>query len=594
MAAVSRDITDSRSQRGTYCGTIAVVSQSGKLPGPGRQTAPDLKTLNTLGATDSIEIQPDEPAWRIIRSTNLIRLLIAAALLAVFFGLSSPPVVGARLPIVFGATTFAYLAYALLMIPLTRGRWLPVRVQIYQQVVVDIVVLIVLMHASGGISSGLGGLLIIFVAAALLTRPKESPYFIPALAVIGILAEQAFSQWAGTTAASQFTASGLLGAMIFLIPLISGPLAKRLSDSEALLEQRGVDLANLSRLNQYIVQHLRESIVALDGNDRIRLINESAAKLLGCRQDVVELHLTAVSPILANRISEWRARTFPAQGQDIRMTSGDGSSVLNINVAPMTHDGDGPPPLLIFIEDTSLLAERVQQSKLASLGRLSASIAHEIRNPVGAMSHAGQLLSESVADNQGQQRLVDIIVSHSARVSTIIENILQLSRRDTGARERLRLQPWLHLFAKEFLETLALNEGELAIAPTDEDLEVLIDTSHLRQVLWNICENAVKYASDSGGINVELTAGRVAPSGRPYLDIADRGAGITSEMAEHIFEPFFTAREGGTGLGLFISRELCELNRAALSYRPRPGGGSVFRIVFSDPERWGVEGQVHE
>ncbi len=547
--------------------------------------------MDRINDPELVDAQADEPAWRIIRSTNLIRLLIGALLLGAFLGLNDPPVVGTRLPILFGATTAAYLAYSILMTPLIRARWLPVTFQIYQQVIVDIAAVIILMHASGGINSGIGGLLVIFVAAALLARPSNSPYFVPALGALALLAEQAFSQISGTTTASQYTASGLLGAIVFLIPLITGPLAKRLSDSEALLAQRGVDLANLSRLNNYIVQHLRESILALDSGDRIRLINESAAQLLGCSQEVAGMHLTAVSPLLANRIAEWRARTLPTAQQEIRMTRADGDSVLNINVAPMGQDADTPPPLLLFIEDTSLMAERVQQSKLASLGRLSASIAHEIRNPVGAMSHAGQLLAETTKDDDSQKRLVDIIVNHSSRVSTIIDNILQLSRRDTGARERLVLEPWLQQFANEFIETLNLNEDELSFRVSDPNLAVLIDPTHLRQVLWNICENAVKYASDTGGISVEMRAGRVETSGRPFLDIADRGSGISADHAEHIFEPFFTAQHGGTGLGLFISRELCELNRAALSYRPREPQGSVFRIVFSDPGRWVTEGQ---
>ena len=118
------------------------------------------------------------------------------------------------------------------------------------------------------------------------------------------------------------------------------------------------------------------------------------------------------------------------------------------------------------------------------------------------------------------------------------------------------------------------------------DLVVRVDPSQLHQVLWNLCDNAVKYASETGGILVELHAGRVEAQGRPYLEVRDHGLGVDPATAEQIFEPFFTARSGGTGLGLYISRELCELNRATLLYLDRPGGGSIFRIVFSDPDRW--------
>lgn len=546
--------------------------------------------MNTIiKAESALEPASQDLAWRIIRSTNLIRFLVGAVLLGVFLGINDPPVVGTRFPLVFGALATAYLAYSVFTFALVRSQWLPVTFQTYQQVTVDIVVLTVLMHASGGINSGIGGLLIIFVAAAVLTRPTQNLYVLPALAAIALLTEQLFSQLSGTTTASQYTASGLLGAIVLAIPLIAGPLSRRISENEILLAQRGVDLANMSRLNQYIVQHLRESILALDSNDEVRLINESAAQLLGAPPESSGIALAEFSPELAAKVSTFRDRTLSELGTNAQMTSRDGSSVINISFAPLAHPESEAPPLLIFLEDTSLLAERVQQSKLASLGRLSASIAHEIRNPVGAMSHAGQLLAESIDSNESQQRLIDIILSHSARVSTIIENILQLSRRDTGQREQLTLLPWLSQFADEFVRTLELNESELVIARGDIEMTVLIDPSHLRQVLWNLCDNAVKYASDSGGILVEISAGRVESSGRPYLDVADHGSGIPDHMIDHIFEPFFTAQKGGTGLGLFISRELCELNRAALSYRPNDGKGSIFRIVFSDPTRWSNE-----
>ena len=110
--------------------------------------------------------------------------------------------------------------------------------------------------------------------------------------------------------------------------------------------------------------------------------------------------------------------------------------------------------------------------------------------------------------------------------------------------------------------------------------------SHLRQVLWNLCDNAVKYASETGGILVELQAGRTQRTGQPYLEVLDQGHGVDPATIDKIFEPFYTARKGGTGLGLYISRELCELNRATLVYQAREPAGSVFRIVFADPNRW--------
>jgi two-component system sensor histidine kinase PilS (NtrC family) len=232
------------------------------------------------------------------------------------------------------------------------------------------------------------------------------------------------------------------------------------------------------------------------------------------------------------------------------------------------------------------MAERVQQSKLAALGRLSASIAHEIRNPVGAMSHAGQLLAESPNLSSDDRRLTDIIQNNSERVSTIINNVLQLSRREATKPTRLSLGDWLDEFLPEFSQTMQVPVEQIGVHEASGDLEVRFDPSHLHQVVWNLCDNAIRYADPRDGIKVEIKLGRLTPSYRPYLEVADRGSGIEPAAAERIFEPFFTDRKGGTGLGLFISRELCQLNRAILLYEPRSGGGSLFRIVFSDPQRW--------
>jgi len=232
---------------------------------------------------------------------------------------------------------------------------------------------------------------------------------------------------------------------------------------------------------------------------------------------------------------------------------------------------------------------RVQQSKLASLGRLSASIAHEIRNPVGAMSHAAQLLGESAVIKDEDKRLTEIIQSNSDRVSHIIDNVLQLSRRERSRPERFWLKVWLDDFAQEFTRTLELQEGALSVTEISDDIEVRMDTGHLRQVLWNLCDNAIEYASETGGILIELQAGRLQSQGRPYVEVLDHGLGVNAATAEKMFEPFYTERSGGTGLGLYISRELCALNRATLLYLDRPGGGSIFRIVFADPDRWDTE-----
>ena len=243
--------------------------------------------------------------------------------------------------------------------------------------------------------------------------------------------------------------------------------------------------------------------------------------------------------------------------------------------------------VLVFLEDADLLAEKVQQSKLAALGRLSASIAHEIRNPVGALSHAGQLLAESANIGHDEQRFLDIIQKNSTRVSNIVDSVLQLSRKDVINPELLSLQEWSHDFINEFVATMELDEQQVTVAVDAENVDVRIDPMHLHQVAWNLCENAFKYATNNpADLAVEMRFGRYPGNRRPFLEICDQGPGIPDEFSTQIFEPFATGNSGGTGLGLFICRELCERNRATLSYHRGTNGGAVFRIVFADPSRW--------
>ena len=546
--------------------------------------------LTATGTLRPGGIDESDLTWRVLGTLNVFRLLLALVLLVLFFAGGEPRLFGDRYPALFSATVAGYLVFSVITGLAIRQRWVTAGPQILSQVTVDIAAIVILMHASGGIGSGLGSLLVVFVGAGSLILPLQIPVFFAAVATIAVLGEQFFSQLGGVSDTSNYSAAGVLGAIIFAISMAARPLARRIQVSEALALQRGVDLANLSELNEYIVQHLRESIVVVDAQNDIRLINGSAAQLLGTSINIHGMALAKTSAELAEYVASWRSDDIQAKRSEFTMASADDSARIKVHVAPLGKKHERFGPILVFLEDASLMNARVQQSKLASLGRLSASIAHEIRNPVGAMSHAGQLLGESDALTEEDLRLTEIIRTHSERVSHIIDNVLQLSRRESSHPEQFALKPWLNEFASEFVRTLELQEGELAVVGVPEDMEVRMDPSHLRQVLWNLCDNAVKYASETGGILVELNAGLVQRSGRPYLEVLDQGHGIDAATADKIFEPFYTERSGGTGLGLYISRELCELNHATLVFRPREPNGSIFRIVFADPGRWdGVE-----
>src|SRR6185437_6879012 len=490
-------------------------------------------------------------------------------------------------PRLFVAACVTYFTAAVLLVIARRLQWSSLRMEALVNDVVDVLAIGLILYASGGVASGLAILVVLPVLTLTVLAGRRDALLIAAVAALAVLVQQVFVGVTDAAPATDYVTAGFFGAMVFLVALAMWPVANRLRESEALVRRREVDLANMAQLSQYIVQHLRESILVVDAQDRIRLINESAAQILGDTQAYPDALIGEAFPRLLFLLEAWRQNTGSVGGvlpADQTFVAADGARVVRAHFAPLGTTSPGP--VLIFLEDTSLLEQKVQQAKLAALGRLSASIAHEIRNPVGAMSHAGQLLAESPGISSEDRRLTEIIRTNAERVSGIINNVLRLSKREETHVERLPLQAWCDEFHEEFCETMQWPRERLLSGGTTADLEVRADPSQLRQIVWNLCENALKHGvRESPGQVVEIRYGRMSPTARPFLEVADRGPGVAPEHAERIFEPFFSGGRG-TGLGLFLARELAQTNGATLLYEARPGGGSIFRLVFADPRRW--------
>jgi two-component system sensor histidine kinase PilS (NtrC family) len=524
-----------------------------------------------------------ELAWRVLGLLNLYRLTIPSVLVALALLASRPQTLGAASPTLYLYTLGAWFATGVICIGLLKRRWPSLQAQAFIHVAFDIVAVTALLLTSGGAASGAGLLLIMPVAGVSLLLPPRIATTVAAVAALGVLGQQIMLWFNGFSDSSDLTQAGLLGGVILIAALAVAPLAGLLRESEALVRQRDLDLANLAELSQYIVERLRESLVVVDEQDRIRLINESARQILGI-DALANALVGEVSPRLLYLLTMWRQSAPVTDTVGGNLLAVDGLREVRPHFAPL---GKGhPAPVLIFLEDLTALDDRIHQTRLAALGRLSASIAHEIRNPVGAISHAAQLLIEDSSLSEANRRMGDIIRANTERVSTIIGNVQQLARRETTRPERMPLGEWLTDFVQEFISTGGHEEGQLRAEMSDPELEVRVDPSHLRQILWNLCENAFRYSVRAPDDHVELRLGRLAGSNRPFLEVLDRGPGIDSTISDRIFEPFFTSSASGTGLGLFIARELAQCNRALLVYEPRTGGGSVFRIVFADPQRW--------
>ncbi len=524
--------------------------------------------------------------WRVIGLLNVFRLVVPMVLMLVFFFDAPTRSVGTHRPGLFLGVCVAYFVFGIVSIQTIQRRWPAAEWQALLQLAVDTVAMVLLIHASGGVASGLGTLLILPAGATATIVSSRYALLFTSIIALALLGETAYAALIGMSTSADFLIAGLTGVSLFAITLLAIPFASRLRESEALVQQRDVDIANLNELNEFIVQHLRESILVVDEMDRVRLINETAARLLQGGPVASGALLGEVSPRLLYLLDTWRQQTSDRRDSLGELVSADGGAAIRPHFVSLAESGPGP--VLVFLEDTSVVADRAQQSKLAALGRLSASIAHEIRNPVGAMSHAGQLLRESPSLTADDRHLTDIIQKNSVRVSQIIENVLQLSRRDATRQERIDLSEWLAGFVNEFRQTLQLDPAATRIQRDGESgpLEVHFDPTHLHQVMWNLCDNALKHGTGEHSGRIDLRMGRISSTARPFLEVADRGRGIDESHAERIFEPFFTNGAGGTGLGLFIARELCQTNGAMLLYESRSGGGSIFRVIFADPQRW--------
>jgi two-component system sensor histidine kinase PilS (NtrC family) len=526
--------------------------------------------------SESDRASPPEGTLRLYLAYRVVlALLLSAALLS---GIG-PAMLGSHAPRLFTLTTQAYLVLSVLSLALSYARAPARETLCYSAIFVDITVIVVLMHASGGVQSGLGTLLAVSIALASLSMGGRTALLFAALATLGVITEQGYAQLADSFSHTAYTHAGLLGVSYFALALLTYELSRRIRESERLAHQRGFDLANLAQLNDYVIQHMQAGVVVVDDNESVRLMNESAWYLLGMPEAVRGAPLQRVAPALAQQLHAWQADR-DAERPAFRAVSGGRD--LRADFAALGERG--AQGRLIFLEDTALITERAQQLKLASLGQLTASIAHEIRNPLGAIAHAAQLLSESPDLPQPDQRLTEIICANTQRVNQVIENILKLSRRNRGRPKPLVLSPWLHDQLEELARDLGVAQEQVHLEVEPQGTTVYVDPAQLRQIITVLFDNAVRhFRGPHHALRLRVSAGITRESGGPFLDFMDNGSGIPGDAVGKLFEPFFTTRNDGTGLGLYVARELCETNRIRLEYLPVPAGGSCFRLSFPDP-----------
>lgn len=512
------------------------------------------------------------------------RALLAATLLIMYISGMGLNILGSTYPQLYIVTTSIYVTLSFLTLLYFYSNQSGPSIQLlFFMLLTDMVATTLIMHASGGVSSGLGFLILVTVAAGSILLSGRWPLLIAALASISVLAETLSTRLQFSKNEETLFHAGILGILLFATALVFQILTRRISEAQFVASTRVAESERLQTLNESIVKRMRTGIIVVDGGDNIQLINSSAIQLLD-RQKVSPLgigsSLRTIHPLF-KQLEQWRS--YPWLRTPTFKTTHSSSQELQANFTSL-HEGKDRQ-VLIFLEDTRSLAQHAQQLKLSSLGRLTGSIAHEVRNPLGAISHASQLLSEQTTDDS-QTKLLDIIHRHCGRVNQIVENVLQLSRQKPPAFQKLWLFQWLKKFRHEYLENQNEN-GTIEIDNIGEDTQIFFDPSHLSQILVNLVDNGLRYSEQQTPQRwVKLMISKDKSSELPYLDIYDHGPGIPKQDQETIFEPFFTTSNEGSGLGLYLAQELCAVNYASLSYIGNTTKqGHYFRIGFAHPER---------
>ncbi|MCH7670607.1 MAG: PAS domain-containing sensor histidine kinase [Proteobacteria bacterium] len=518
---------------------------------------------------------------------NIYRILLPLILLITFISSRNTTVLGALDPTLFVQVCAAWAIFGVVITFLapTGRKLLRNEHWLSGTLIADILLVSLIIYSCGGITSGLGLLLIVTVAAGSILIRGRISIFLAAVAALSIIYVELYLALILEDPPNQFIQTGILGIILFASALYIQTLTDRIYKAALLTDKQAMDIVDLEKLNNEIIQRMRTGIVVVNRAREIVTMNSAAKSTLApllALADPGEKYEYTLPEVLQQQLKLWKINP-KRQPQPISIP--ESNKQLQLNFAFLRPDAESD--VLIFLEDNRQIVQRVRQMKLASLGRLTASIAHEIRNPLGAISHASQLLQESKSIAADDQRMIEIILGHCNRVNMIIEDVLDASRHDDTSAQKIVLKDWLEKFIGNYREIHEdCDEITLEVFPPDTEINVI--TGQLEQVLNNLFDNGLRYSEKATGKStLTLRAGIEDKDGdvQPFLHIIDDGPGINEDAEATLFEPFHTTESTGTGLGLYISKELCEANQSQLVYNRIDEDKSCFSIYFSNPER---------
>jgi two-component system sensor histidine kinase PilS (NtrC family) len=538
--------------------------------------------------------------WRTLLTFSSTRIVIAVFLMFYLaFGFRESAVLARQLQV--WQTCGAYLLLAVAFVVIAARYQHRFFLQLVIQISVDLVVMSILYAAAGGATSGLAILFLFPLAGAAILAPLTLALFFASIATLFLLLDSGYRilSFSSDVVLAQ---TGLFGAAFLASVFVINRLAAKLIRQEALATRRGIDLQVQEAINRLVIADMGDGILVVGAGGEIYTGNPAAGQMLGLTLPYAGIlrRLTDINTLMpiADAFFAWRLRQpelealhghtkfvtiKPADEQPglgvQRIVRREVVTHLKLHFAKVETVGLSDDRTVIFLQDVSEIENQAQQLKLASMGRLTASIAHEVRNPLSAIAHASTLLAEDALTGP-QSRLLKIIGDNVARLDRIIEDILKLSRKAQLEHEPLALARFFKETVEEFREMHGISEGVITMMSL-QPYRIRFDVLHLREVIVNLLANALRYASKTpGSIRIFAVAGSL---NRIELHVQDDGPPLTPEVRAHLFEPFYTNSSQGTGLGLYMARELCRNNGAMIDYE--------YRVESADGQHGKVAGR---
>lgn len=518
---------------------------------------------------------PVQKPWRSLGFFNLYRLLLGGLLLLLTTLFGAALSLAGREQTIFFWISAAYTLLVFASVAGVARRSPQPGWQLAFQVCADIACVSLLTYFGGGVQSNLPMLLLVSLAIAGMISHGRITLLYAALASIALLLEHAYAVLTQEAPAAQFFQVGILCISYFALAWLAHSLSRYALASEKLATLRGADLVSMAEANRLMIQDMPDGMLVVDERGLVRQANPGASRLLGFDFGArPQVGLGECSPLLEAVYAAWRQN--PALGGEILRLPRSNSEV---RVRFLRIGSEHFWGAVMVLEDVQRVQEQARQVKLAALGRLTANIAHEVRNPLSSISYAAELMKEEVRE-PAQARLLQLILDNISRLDRIVQDVMQLNRRDRAQAEMIDLAQLLPGFVEVLCQTEQIERAVVDLRLT-QDCPVYFDRGHLEQVLWNLCRNALRY-SRGRSESVRVRIGRDAEA-NVVLEVEDDGAGVAREALPKLFEPFYTTDSRGTGLGLYIARQLCEANGARIEYRRGEMSGACFRITFSAP-----------